>query len=54
MLFTQAGHAPPPSLAGDLAAAGANRNQYSVNLHIADHGAFIELVYGEAMILGNG
>jgi hypothetical protein len=54
MLFTLSGNVPPPSFAADLAAAGANRNQYSVNLHIADHGEFIDLVYSEAIFLGNG
>lgn len=54
MLFTLSGNAPPPSFAGDLATAAANRNQYSVNLHIPDHGAFIELVYGKAILRGNG
>lgn len=54
MLFTLSGNAPPPSLKADLDASAGDRNQYSTNLQIADHGAFIASVYVEAVKLGNG
>ncbi len=53
MLFTLSGNAPPPSLKADLDGAGADRNQYSVNLRIPDHGEFIGSVFVEAATLGN-
>jgi hypothetical protein len=53
ILFTLSGNAPPPSLKEDLDGAGADRNQYSVNLRIPDHGEFIGSVFVEAATLGN-
>jgi hypothetical protein len=53
MLFTLSGNAPPPSLKEDLDAAPGDRNQYSTNLRIADHGEFIGNVFVEAVKLGN-
>jgi hypothetical protein len=53
MLFTLSGNAPPPSLKADLAGAGGERNQYSINLRIPDHGEFIGSVFVEAATLGN-
>jgi hypothetical protein len=54
MLFTLSGNVPPPSLKADLDACPGDRNQYSTNLRIADHGEFIGSVYVEAVKLGNG
>lgn len=53
MLFTLSGNAPPPSLKADLEGAGSERSQYSVNLHVPDHGDFIGTVFVEAAKLGN-
>lgn len=53
MLFTLSGNVPPPSLKADLNGAGGDRNQFSVNLRVADHGDFIGSVFVEAAKLGN-
>ncbi len=53
MLFTLSGNAPPPSLKADLDASSGDRNQYSTNLRIVDHGDFIARAYIEAVKLGN-
>jgi hypothetical protein len=53
MLFTFSGNAPPPSLRADLDAAEDARNQYVVNLRVADHQEFIEAMYEETQNLGN-
>jgi uncharacterized protein DUF1837 len=53
MLFTVSGNAPPEALKDDLKAAGAERDQYVVNLHIEDHQEFIAEMYKEALNLGN-
>jgi len=53
MLFTVSGNGPHASLKDDLDAAGTNRDQYVVNLHIADHQKFIGEMYEEAEDLGN-
>lgn len=52
MLFTFSGNAPPVSFKEDLNGAGTNRDQYNVNLRIADHGAFVGSVFVEAVKLG--
>lgn len=54
MMFTLSGNAPPPSLKEDWEATAGNRNQHSINLRIADHGAFVGSVFAEAVTLGNG
>lgn len=53
MLFTMSGNGPHESLKSDLEAAGTNRDQYVVNLHIEDHQEFIEEMYQEAEDLGD-
>lgn len=53
MLFTMSGNAPQAKLEKDLEAAGSDRNQHVVSLHIEDHQAFIAEVYEEAMNLGD-
>ena len=53
MLFTVSGNGPPTALKKDLEAAGHNRNQYAVNLHIADHQEFIAEMYAEVENLGD-
>ncbi|MES5483337.1 DUF1837 domain-containing protein [Bradyrhizobium sp. INPA03-11B] len=53
MLFTISGNGPHASLKDDLDAAGTNRDQYVVNLHIADHQDFIAEIYTEAEDLGD-
>ena len=53
MLFTLSGNGPHAALKKDLEAAGRNRNQYAVNLHIADHQEFIVEMYEEVEDLGD-
>jgi hypothetical protein len=53
MLYTMSGNGPHASLEVDLEAAGTNRDQYVVNLHIVDHQEFIKEMYEEAEDLGN-
>lgn len=53
MLFTMSGNVPKAKLEEDLEAAGSDRNQHIVSLHIEDHQAFIAEVYKEAMNLGD-
>jgi hypothetical protein len=53
MLFTVSGNGPHASLKDDLEAAGTNRDQYVVNLHIADHQEFIAKTYEEVENLGD-
>lgn len=53
MLFTMSGNAPQAKLEKDLEAAGSDRNQHVISLHIEDHQAFIAEVYEEAMNLGD-
>ena len=53
MLFTMSGNAPQAKLEKDLEAAGSDRNQLVISLHIKDHQAFIAEVYEEAMNLGD-
>lgn len=53
MLFTVSGNGPHPSLKVDLDAAGTNRDQYVVNVHVEDHQNFIAAIYLEAEELGN-
>jgi hypothetical protein len=45
MLFTVSGNGPHASLKEDLEVAETNRDQYVVNLHIADHQEFIAEMY---------
>ncbi|MHA7876149.1 HamA C-terminal domain-containing protein [Roseivivax sp.] len=54
MLFTVSGNGPHASLKKDLEAAGTNRDQYVVNIHIEDHQNFIAAIYQEAEDLGVG
>lgn len=53
MLFTISGNAPQAKLEKDLEAAGSDRNQHVVSIHIEDHQAFIAEIYEEAMNLGD-
>lgn len=53
MLFTVSGNGPHTSLKNDLDAAGTNRDQYAVNIHVKDHQDFIAAMYQEAENLGN-
>jgi hypothetical protein len=53
MLFTMSGNGPHSSLKEDLDATGTNRDQYVVNLHIADHQEFIAEMYEEVEDLGD-
>lgn len=53
MFFTFSGNGVPNALVEDLEAASTNRNQYVVNLHVEDHGEFIEAMYEEVQELGN-
>lgn len=53
MLFTVSGNGPHTSLKDDLDAAGTNRDQYAVNIHVEDHQDFISAIYQEAENLGN-
>ena len=53
MLFTVSGNGPHASLKEDLDAAGTNRDNYVVNIHIADHQDFIATMYQEAEDLGD-
>ncbi len=53
MLFTVSGNGPHASLKVDLDAAGTNRDQYVVNVHVEDHQDFIAAMYLEAEDLGN-
>lgn len=53
MFFSFSGNGVPAALVADLAAASTNRNQYVVNLHVEDHGDFIEAIYEEVQELGN-
>lgn len=52
MLFTISGNGPHGSLKEDLDAAGTDRNQYAVNIHVPDHQEFIEKMYREVQHLG--
>ena len=53
MLFSLSGNGPHASLKEDLEAAGTNRDQYVVNVHIEDHQDFIAAMYLEAEDLGD-
>lgn len=53
MLFTMSGNSPPAALKEDLDAAGANRDQFVVNLRIEDHQGFIKEMFEEAEDLGD-
>lgn len=53
MLFTVSGNGPHASLKVDLDATGTNRDQYAVNLHIADHQEFIAEMFKEVEDLGD-
>lgn len=53
MLFTVSGNGPHASLKQDLEAAGSNRDQYVVNIHVKDHQDFIAAMYQEAEDLGD-
>jgi hypothetical protein len=53
MLFTVSGNGAHPSLKKDLDAAGPNRDQFVVNLHILDHQEFIADMFEEAENLGD-
>jgi hypothetical protein len=53
MLFTVSGNAPPAALQEDLKVAGAERDQYVVNLRIEDHQDFIAEMYEEVLDLGD-
>lgn len=53
MLFTVSGNGPHASLKQDLDAAGTNRDQYAVNVHVEDHQEFIAAMYEEAEDLGD-
>jgi Cap4 SAVED domain len=53
MLFTMSGNGPHASLREDLSAAGTNRDNYVVNLHIEDHQDFIEEMFEKAEDLGD-
>lgn len=53
MLFTMSGNGPHASLEEDLDAAGTDRDQYVVNIHVTDHQDFIAAMYQEAEDLGN-
>lgn len=53
MLFTVSGNGPHASLKKDLDAAGTNRDQYVVNVHIEDHQDFIAAMYLQAEDLGD-
>lgn len=54
MLFTVSGNGAHDALKEDLEAAGTNRDQYVVNIHIKDHQEFIAAMYQEAENLGDG
>jgi hypothetical protein len=53
MLFTLSGNGAPLALERDWEEAGTNRDQYVVNLHVEDHGEFIEAMYDEVQQLGD-
>lgn len=53
MLFTLSGNGSHASLKENLDAAGTNRDQYVVNIHVADHQAFIADMYQKAEHLGD-
>lgn len=53
MLFTMSGNAPPAALKEDLDAASTDRDQFMVNLHVADHQDFIKEIYERAEDLGD-
>lgn len=53
MLFTVSGNGAHASLKRDLDATGTNRDQYVVNLHIADHQEFIAKIFTEVEDLGD-
>lgn len=53
MLFTVSGNGPHASLKEDLDAAGTNRDQYVVNIHVEDHQDFIAAMYQGAQDLGD-
>ena len=53
MLFTVSGNGPHASLRADLNEASINRDQYVVNIHVADHQNFIAEIYTEAEDLGD-
>lgn len=52
MLFTLSGNVTPESQKADLDASSEDRRQYSVNFRVADHQAFIAVIYAEALKLG--
>ena len=53
MMFTMSGNGPHASLKEDFSAAGTNRDQYVVNLHIEDHQEFIKEMFEKAEDLGD-
>ena len=53
ILFTVSGNGPHASLKVDLDAAGADRGNYVVNIHIEDHQDFIADMYLKAEDLGD-
>lgn len=53
MLFTLSGNNPPAALKDDIDSAGAERDQYVVNLRIEDHQNFVADIYEEVLKLGN-
>lgn len=53
MLFTMSGNAPPAALKEDLDSAGADRDQFVVNLRIDGHQEFIKAMFEEAENLGD-
>lgn len=53
MIFTISGNGPHASLRENLEAAGTNRDQYVVNIHVEDHQKFIADMYQEAEDLGD-
>lgn len=53
MFFSFTGNGVPTALLEDWAATTADRNHYVVNLHIDDHGNFVEAMYVEVVNLGN-
>lgn len=53
MLFTLSGNGVPQALMDDWQAVSASRTHYVVNLHVEDHGDFVEAMYGEVQDLGD-
>ena len=52
MLFTLSGNAAPAAQKADLDAASTTRRQYSINVHVEDHQAFIREIFVEALKFG--